>query len=170
MENENIVFILIAVVLAIVNAAAQKRKKQQRSATLGAEPQLAHEETTDFFRDGIHSSDALDQSPWDDEADSVLDQDYKTGKQAAAGSVASPESLAFKQRLEKLNARTAFQPIEEGVKSLGNQGQSSDGKRSSKGEGEAVNQDAKHGSITKDFDAKKAIIFSEIIKPKYFNI
>lgn len=179
MELDNIIYIIIAIVLAIVNAVAQKKKKAAKEAA----PKNIFEEqdqsdeysesaepifTNNFFekiteKDPIQvllENDSLEDGP-------ILDEIAEEGESALEP---ISQLTDYEKRMqEKANELLA-------VNKEANTFDYDEESIASSAIGDALTEEEEYekqlesrSSALKDFKAREAIIYSEIIKPKYFS-
>jgi hypothetical protein len=184
MELDNIMYIVIAIVLAIVNAVVQKKKK-------AAQQQKVVTPTFDDMDEQFDEADNLDpayqaQSYTDLPRSNPLDilfgkesfpNEFNQEKEATivpeplvnVNAVSQPSDYELRMQA-KANEFLEFQPDqntfdfdEESISS------SAIGNALTLEEEEEAHFHSK-SLFMKEFDPKKAILYSEVIKPKYFSI
>lgn len=180
MELDSIIYIIIAIVLAIVNAVAQKKKKAAKENAptntfdLHDDPEEQIEPVTSKYSGNIFDE-ISDKDPIEilfgkesfekeeiledisDEGVSALEEQSIANERERKMNEKAQELLSFKHE------QNTFDFDEESIASsaIGN---------ALTEEEELEAQFESQSLILREFDAKKAILYSEIIKPKYFSL
>lgn len=184
MELDSIIFIVIAIVLAIVNAVAQKKKKDQQKQTaqnvvqdhdeylpdeesvtvahLGNEGNMPSYDPFGLIHghEGVPASFKVDEFGGDEDEDEVEQQaevqltDFQQKMQERA-QASMKGGVEEKYRVDEFDDDNIASTEIGNVKTLAE-------------EELAFSQSRNY--FVKEFDAKKAIVFSEIINPKYFSV
>lgn len=180
MELDNIIYIIIAIVLAIVNAVAQKKKKAAKENApknifeINDEPEEQLEPDTSKLS-GNFFDEIIDQNPIEAlfgkesfEQEDVLDDVTDEGISALEEqSIANEQKRRMNEKAQELmsfkHEQNTFDFDEDSIAS------SAIGNALSEEE-ELEAQFESQSLILREFDAKKAILYSEIIKPKYFSL
>ncbi|HCX99565.1 MAG TPA: hypothetical protein DG754_05440 [Bacteroidales bacterium] len=182
MELDSIIFIVIAIVLAIVNAVAQKKKKDQQKQTAhkivrNPEQYVPNEEgiTVAHLEDegNEHSYDSLglirahegvptsfkaDEFESDEDEVEVQKEVQLTDfqlKMQDRDQASMQGGAVEKYRVNEFDDDSIASTEIGNAKTL---------------EEEELAFDESRNYFLKEFDAKKAIVYSEIIRPKYFSI
>lgn len=147
MEGKNITFLIFAIVVAVLNAIAQQRKKKASKGGQTVIPVPGQGGEEEVWTENL-----------DDEADFSFEEDAPELKPS---NLLEPqgELSDYDKRRKKLQQRAQEIFHEDQSAAIGQ-----DDGIASDMEGLTETD----GSLLGDFDAKKAIIYSEIIKPKYF--
>ncbi|MCK4920680.1 MAG: hypothetical protein KAS71_06520 [Bacteroidales bacterium] len=165
----NLVYILITIAFVIFTAIGKKKKRtvQPDIQQVENEPDIA-EKPENYLSDKLKSlfGEYIDLDSSTDETEEVLDESVYGYVQD------DPESENIDYDEEKLDSNYSTIDTlskEEGLSSTMG-GYLNDLKSNSieKDPGTSVSQLSYVEEALKDFDAKKAILFSEIFKPKYF--
>lgn len=182
MELDSIIFIVIAIILAIVNAVAQKKKKDQQKQTAHKvvqehEPYLADEEavTVDHLGDegNKQSYDPFGLIHGHEGVPVSLDADGFESDEEEVEHQEEVQLTPFQEKMQERAQATMQDIIEEKFRidefDDDNIASTEIGNVKTQEEEElAFNQSRNY--FVKEFDAQKAIVFSEIIRPKYFSI
>jgi len=184
MELDSIIYIIIAIGLAIVNAVAQKKKKAAREQTasnsfdhLDEQFESVENEDTEYqpslLRD-ISSGDPMEilfgreSFPEDPVVDEPVEEFHEEG---VSSFVDNYQSSDYEKRMhERAQEFLNFDPDQ-------NTFDFDEDSIASSAIGNALTEDEEEEAhfqsksiFMQEFDVKKAIIYSEIIKPKYFSI
>ncbi|MFP4556722.1 MAG: hypothetical protein ACLFNU_07615 [Bacteroidales bacterium] len=169
MELDSIIYIIIAIVLAIVNAVAQKKKKPQQQAPLISDKASADESD----RDEDRNSNPLDFLFGDDEEDEAsVDVPYAQQETVEVSEPEQPQKSDYQQKMQEV----AEQLLDNESAEIGSYDYD-DNVIEESAIGNALTEEEQSQAdlenrtdFIKEFNAKKAIIYSEVIKPKYFSV
>ncbi|MFO8020932.1 MAG: hypothetical protein R6U65_00595 [Perlabentimonas sp.] len=168
MELDSIIYIIIAIVLAIVNAVAQKKKKSERRAPLS--PDKASSDESESTR--IQSRDPLDFLFGDDEDEDSVETTYAQQETVEASEPEQPLESGYQKRMQEVAEQLLDkEDVEVGSYDYDDNviAESAIGNALTEEEQDQARMEGKTDFL-KEFDAKKAIIYSEVIKPKYFSV
>lgn len=150
MEGKDIALLIFAIVVAVLNAIAQKKKKRisKERETVTPMPNQEGEEalTENFDEDTVFH--------FEQEAPELIPSELLKPH---------AELSEYEKKRQQLHERGQEIFLEGEPTTLGEEHEISDGE-------EMVVGEETGESLLADFDAKKAIIYSEIIKPKYFKV
>jgi hypothetical protein len=184
MDSDNIIYIIIAVVLAIVNAVAQKKKKTEAAKRI-----ITIDEEDDHL-EGFETEPVIQRRTYSNEAEpnpfeilfgkeQVVDEIVPPtmqvdelkfddeGKSAIETEKLSSYQLLMQQRAQELV------DSDWGYNSFNFDEDSIDKSAISDAlthEEEELAVSENRSEFVKNFDLKSAILYSEVIKPKYFSI
>lgn len=181
MDSDSIIYIVIAIILAIVNAVAQKKKKaRQNSAIKGPVPtrEQYHSDEGAVSFDRIEEE---DDSPSYDPISLLFGQEGVTASLRAdkfqvEDEIEKKAEVQLSDFQKKMSDRAQMHIKERPVSNISiaefeedNIASSEIGNVQTLEEEElAISQSQNY--FVKDFDAKRAIVYSEIIRPKYFTV
>lgn len=201
MEIDDILYIVIAIVIAVINGIAQKKKKSNQRATSAANPvhtaesSSADADTVDPFE--ILFGGAIPKSPQEPTMDTVILDDEEPVPAPAGSNAyqsysfehAAKSSVEFEQPFEEVKEESLYKqpevkPIDtfvaqEPISEIDLSSSSLDveevqledisvGAIKGIDEEEAESRERQRNGLLDDFDAEKAIVYSEIMQPKYF--
>lgn len=168
MELDSIIYIIIAIVLAIVNAVAQKKKKSEPRAPLSTDKTSRDESESTRTQ----SRDPLDFLFGDDEDEDSVETTYAQQETVEASESEQPLESGYQKRMQEV----AEQLLDKEDVQIGSYdyddnviAESAIGNALTEEEQKQARMEGKTDFL-KEFDAKKAIIYSEVIKPKYFSV
>lgn len=187
MELDSIIYIIIAIVLAIVNAVAQKKKKaareQARSTSIeqtdvrfenpefeevGDSPYPAQE--VGYAKKSNPLEMLFDESFFEEEGQPATFAPPKTS-QAATPVEEVPELTDFQLKMQEVAKQYMSDAVEHPVSEF------DEDSIAASAIGDALTEEEEKLAISeartefmKEFEVKKAIVYTEIIKPKYFSI
>ena len=184
MEFDSLIYIIIAVVLAIVNAVAQKKKKEQ---AVGAAPKPANfdeqfQHSDEEYEEQYHDEERVAANPLEIlfgqlENDRVKmvevasdEVEVKEPSRVEPAPEPEPQFNDFHTKMQEKaqefidfkHEKNFFDFEEDSIAST------AIGDVLTEEEEEAQAEIERKNDILMDFTAAKAIVFSEIIKPKYF--
>jgi len=167
MELDSIIYIIIAIVLAIVNAVAQKKKKSESRAPLSADKTSGAESDSS----GEQNRNPLDFLFGDDEDEDPVETTYAQQETVEANESEQPLESGYQKKMQEV----AEQLLDKEEVEIGSYdyddnviAESAIGNALTEEEQKQARMEGK-SNFLKEFDAKKAIIYSEVIKPKYFS-
>ncbi len=180
MDLDSIIYIVIAIILAVVNGVAQKKKKAQQKPTpqspsvdLQFESDEESEPQTILETKGQQSHDPFsilfgsEGQPTTFNTDELADEELLTEQEL------EPEVLLtdFEQRMHERAQEMMEVNVEHRIDEF------DEDSIASSAIGDAPTQEEEdlaffenQSTLVKEFDAKKAIVYAEIIKPKYFSV
>ncbi|MDD2277991.1 MAG: hypothetical protein PHD06_10120 [Bacteroidales bacterium] len=178
MDSDSIIYIVIAIILAIVNAVAQKKKKaRQNSAIKGLVPTREQYHSDE----GAVSIEEEDDRPSYDPISLLFGQEGVTASLRAdkfqvEDEIEKKAEVQLSDFQKKMSDRAQMHIKERPVSNISiaefeedNISSSEIGNVQTLEEEElAISQSQNY--FVKDFDAKRAIVYSEIIRPKYFTV
>jgi type III secretory pathway component EscV len=181
MEFENIIYIILAIVFAIVNAVVQKKKKaaQAAASAIGHDDhEDAYAEESSIFdeiKDEISKSDPLEVLFG---ANDELEHEGKpaTFKGFTTKATVAEESIIPKQTVSELQMHAkAKELLESRIEHIATEFDEDSIAASAIGDAPTEEEEQlaaveQLSPFVAEFDVKKAIIYSEVIKPKYFSI
>lgn len=191
MDLDSIIYIVIAIGLAIINAVAQKKKKAARQSIVSqpkvydpyvepADVAVADEEEKPPIVKFQEILKEIANEPYFEEEPEALQEVQSERETSQFVHEALKESvLDAPIPAEHFYAKTEYVPLdipEGAIDSIGEYDYNSEENSISSGaigdaltaKEESEKREKAHADFRKMFDPKKAIIYSEIIKPKYF--
>jgi hypothetical protein len=177
MDLDSLIYIIIAIALAIINAVAQKKKKADKEKAAALAPQLAKETPLEdltitdsiekdpleillekeFFREGtsaFNEADFITEKPLDKiEEVALVEPDNEYQKYLAKAQELLSQGPQIVEEFDFEENSIASTSIGDVL--------------TKEEQDEADNLSL--SEIQREFDIKKAIIYTEILKPKYFS-
>ncbi|HDP55513.1 MAG TPA: hypothetical protein ENN24_07555 [Bacteroidetes bacterium] len=180
MDLDSIIYIVIAIILAVVNGVAQKKKKAQQKATPQSPPVDVQfdsdkeiESQTILETEGQPSHDPFSILFGNEGQPTTFKTEELAEEEPLTEQELEPEVQLtdFEQRMHERAQQMMEVNVEHRIHEF------DEDSIASSAIGNAPTQEEEdlalfenQSTLVKEFDAKKAIVYAEIIKPKYFSI